>query len=182
MGVSGYLPRKRRISSLIAPACTGLPPGLLILSTTPCVPLFLNAACNPEITLSALARPLASISPWISTIAVHLSRQSRSPPVHTPSPARRTKRKIPSATSLKNIPQRRARRCSRKPSVASRSRTRRSPLSSIISPAPSLLETKNAAVTLADFYRRETCTETRAGDAQSVVGLVQRAMGSAHQV
>ena len=37
---------------------------------------------------------------------------------------------------LEKIPQRRARRCSRKPSVANRSRTRRSQLSSIIPPAP----------------------------------------------
>src|ERR1700682_3672488 len=183
MGVSGYLPRRRRISSLISPACTGLPPGLLILSTTPCVPLFLNAACRPAITLSALARLVASISPWISTIAVHLSRQSRSLPVHAPSAAKRTKNRNPNASNLKKIPQRRARRCSRKPSVANRSRTRRSQLSSIIPPAPlHVFGTKNDAVTPADFYRREARPMARAGDAKSAVGLVQRAMRGTHQV
>ena len=34
-GVLGYLPRSRRISSLMAWACTGLPPGLLMRRMTP---------------------------------------------------------------------------------------------------------------------------------------------------
>jgi hypothetical protein len=65
------------------PAWTGLPPGEFIRSTTPCVFFSLNAPCSAAFTLSALALPLASMTPATSTNAVcrslaDLSRQPRS--------------------------------------------------------------------------------------------------------
>ena len=36
-GVFGYFARSRRISPLMMPACTGLPPGLLMRRITPAV-------------------------------------------------------------------------------------------------------------------------------------------------
>jgi hypothetical protein len=51
-------------------ACTGLPPGELQRTTTPCVFLSLNAACSALVMRSALASVPGAISPFTSTIAV----------------------------------------------------------------------------------------------------------------
>ena len=51
-------------------ACTGLPPGELMRTTTPCVFLSLNAACSALLTRSALASLPGAIRPFTSTIAV----------------------------------------------------------------------------------------------------------------
>ena len=58
--------------------CTGLPPGELIRSTTPCVFLSLNAACSAVVTFSALASVPGAMTPLISTSAVCL------PPFESP--------------------------------------------------------------------------------------------------
>jgi hypothetical protein len=58
------------ISSLMMPACTGLPPGELISSTTPLAPSSSKAAFIAATTNSALASPPLAISPLISTTAV----------------------------------------------------------------------------------------------------------------
>jgi len=45
------------------PACTGLPPGELILRITPWVFLSLNALCRAPVTRSALGSPFESMKP-----------------------------------------------------------------------------------------------------------------------
>ncbi len=52
------------------PACTGLPPGELMRSTTACEPASSKALRKPEITFSALDSPSTAISPRISISAV----------------------------------------------------------------------------------------------------------------
>ncbi|MNT50444.1 hypothetical protein D3C72_1873640 [compost metagenome] len=61
---------RRTISSLIMPACTGLPPGELISSTTALAPSSSNAVRSAAITYSALASAPEAISPFSSTTAV----------------------------------------------------------------------------------------------------------------
>jgi hypothetical protein len=51
-------------------ACTGLPPGELMRTTTPWVFLSLNAACSAVVIFSALASVPGAIRPFTSTIAV----------------------------------------------------------------------------------------------------------------
>ena len=64
------MPLRRVISSLMMPACTGLPPGELISSTTACAPSSSNAERNEATTYSALASAPLAISPLMSTTAV----------------------------------------------------------------------------------------------------------------
>ena len=52
------------------PACTGLPPGLLMRRTTPAVLVSSKAARSAVITVSAETSPCASITPFMSTSAV----------------------------------------------------------------------------------------------------------------
>ncbi len=112
------------------PACTGLPPGLLIFSTTPTVPESSNALSSAVLMSSAFALVLAAISPSIVTTAVWRPLASLPPSPDTlrnanasaPSTARNAKRK--------KILQRRAARCSLIAASATRSSTARSQLGS----------------------------------------------------
>ncbi len=61
------------------PACTGLPPGLSMRSTTAAEPGSENALFSDGITVSAAPLPSASISPLISISAVWRPRFSVSP-------------------------------------------------------------------------------------------------------
>ena len=69
-------------------ACTGLPPGELMRTTTPCVFLSLNAACSAVVTFSALASLPGAMMPFTSTIAVcflppaHVARAFQSTAMH----------------------------------------------------------------------------------------------------
>ena len=107
------LARSRRISSWIMPACTGLPPGLLMRTTTPAVWSLLNAARSDVITFSALASPLTSMTPFTSITAVCLAAALS--PMSGMKRAASSSRNTPitaSPTNLKKIAQRRARRFS----------------------------------------------------------------------
>jgi hypothetical protein len=55
------------------PDCTGLPPGLLMRRITPAVCLSSKAACKAPMTCSALASPLALMTPFRFTSAVNFA-------------------------------------------------------------------------------------------------------------
>src|SRR5581483_681629 len=156
------------------PACTGLPPGELIRRITPCVFLSLNALCSAPVTRSALASPLESITPTTSTSAVclpELTSSSRGLMISSRNIVR-----YPNPRSLKKIPQRRARRCSRSDDAASFSRTSRSQLGSAIA----VFLHKNLAVSLID---RDPDQPPLAGAAEAGarLGRVGRAVRRAYQ-
>jgi len=71
-------------------ACTGLPPGLLMRITTPCVCLSLNAARSAALTFSALASPPGAMMPFTSTMAVCLPPPATSAPPFQSSAMTRT--------------------------------------------------------------------------------------------
>ncbi|MCY1238096.1 hypothetical protein D9M72_508150 [compost metagenome] len=107
------------------PACTGEPPGELILRITPAALASANAACSEALIDSALAGVPAAISPSSVTIAVWR------PDVLMPSPlksnsAMKISASRPSPTKRKKMRQRRAARCSRSDAVSTFSSTSRS--------------------------------------------------------
>jgi hypothetical protein len=62
--------RNRVTSSLIKPACTGLPPGELMSKIKACDPGSSKAVRMDDMTFSALASVSGPISPWMVTSAV----------------------------------------------------------------------------------------------------------------
>ena len=120
------------ISSLMWPACTGLPPGLLMRRMTPCVLAVLERRLQPPLMRSALASASGAITPSSSTSAVCLPVGGQASPCRgRSSPATRAARAKQierTSSSLKRMPQWRARRCSSSASSATVSRTARSQL------------------------------------------------------
>ena len=116
---------RRTISSLMMPACTGLPPGELMSSTSACEPSSSSALRMAATTNSALASAPAAISPLMSTtavcglllVAVFMSRDITAQ-------ARKTKKA--SHPKRVKVRQRRAARCSARVAKASFSSTSRS--------------------------------------------------------
>lgn len=106
-------------------ACTGLPPGLLMCSTTPTVPESSNASSSAELMSSALALLPAAISPSIDTSAVWRLLDS------LPSPEKSNTASMIATTAISQrkrnaMRQRRARRCSMIAAIAMRSSAARS--------------------------------------------------------
>ena len=94
------------------PACTGLPPGLLMRSTMATEPASLKALLSEGMTESAEPLPSDSMLPSISISAVCLPSASMSVPVLKSKYAHSAKLSTPSTSSLKKMLQRRAARCS----------------------------------------------------------------------
>src|SRR6478735_1485437 len=120
-----YLARMRLISSLMMPACTGLPPGELISSTMPLAPSSSKAVFIAATTNSALASAPAAISPLISITAVcGVALAVAGVPRDTANQSRKTKK----ASQLRRtkVFQRRVARCSRTAAKASFSSVARS--------------------------------------------------------
>jgi len=117
-------------------ACTGLPPGLLMRTTTPCVFLSLNAACSAVVILSALASVPGAMTPFSSTIAVCFLPPPRSVRACQSTVMMRISVTYANVRSLKKMPHSRARRCSFSAAVARRVTSSRSqmPLPDFSSP------------------------------------------------
>jgi hypothetical protein len=115
----------RLISSLMMPACTGLPPGELISSTMPLAPSSSKAVFIAATTNSALASAPAAISPLISITAVcGVALAVAGVPRDIANQSRKTKK----ASQLRRtkVFQRRVARCSRSEAKASFSSVARS--------------------------------------------------------
>src|SRR5438874_5702752 len=100
-------------------ACTGLPPGELMRTITPCVFLSLNAACSAVLIFSALPSVPGAMSPFSSTTAVCFLPPVRSARLLQSIRVIRRKVTYAKVRNLKKIPQRRRRRCSTSASAAS---------------------------------------------------------------
>src|SRR5499426_1999230 len=162
------------------PACTGLPPGEFTRRITPCVFLSLKALCSALVTLSALAPPFASITPFTSTSEECLVPPSASARCQSNSTASRNVR-YANPSSLKKMPQRRARRCSLMPSSASFSRTLRSQFSPISAIARSYFSEDHLAADLCDWDRDQSPAAARSAKAAPRSWVVQRTVSRAYQ-
>ena len=115
---------RRRISSLIMPACTGLPPGESIISTRAREPWSSSALRMAAMMNSAFAFASLAMAPLISTTAVCgplIAAVALSRPSH-----QNVARKAPSQAKRQKMRQRRAARCSRTVANTRRSSTSRS--------------------------------------------------------
>src|SRR5262245_38619251 len=162
------------------PACTGLPPGEFTRRITPCVFLSLKALCSALVTLSALAPPFASITPFTSTSEECLVPPSASARCQSNSTASRNVR-YANPSSLKKIPQRRARRCSLMPSSASFSRTPRSQFSPVSAIARSYFSEYHLAADLRDWDRDQPPAAAWSAKAATRSWVVQRTVRRAYQ-
>src|SRR5215470_1342917 len=162
------------------PACTGLPPGEFTRRITPCVFLSLKALWSALVTLSALAPPFASITPLTSTSEECLVPPSPSARCQSNSTASRNVR-YANPSSLKKIPQRRARRCSLIPSSASFSRTLRSQFSPVSAIVRSYFSEYHLAADLRDRDRDQSPAAARSAKATPRSRVVQRTVRRAYQ-
>src|SRR5260370_10308016 len=162
-------------------ACTGLPPGELMRTITPCVFLSLNAAWSDAFTFSALASVPGAINPLSSTIAVCFL-----PPVRSARLLQSTitiSRNVTYAkvSSLKKIPQRRRFRCSSSASLASfvtSSRSHEPLLLSVIFESREI----NHAIALLHQQPHQRRAVARAADAASARRVVGGAVGRAEEI
>src|SRR5438132_7345859 len=161
-------------------ACTGLPPGELMRTMTPCVFLSLNAACSDAVIFSALASVPGAISPESSTIAVCFLPPVRSPRLLQSTSTISRNVTYAKVSSLKKIPQRRRRRCSTSASAASfviSSRSQGALLSVIFDPR----EINHAIVFLhQELHQRRAVA--RPADAASARRVVGGAVGRAKEI
>ena len=91
-------------------------------SITPFVFLSLNACCKPALIFSALLTLSGEMTPRRSTSAVCLPEMEISLSGNQPNQKKKNRDKYIKVSDLKNMPQRRARRCSCKEESASFSR------------------------------------------------------------
>src|SRR5688572_5404626 len=161
-------------------AWTGLPPGLLMRSTTPWVLLSLNAACSAVVTFSALASVPGAIRPLTSTIAVCFL-----PPVTSARPFQSTaiiriRVMYANVSSLKKMPHSRARRCSLSAAVASLVTSSRShcPLFSFICKPHEV----DLAVAFLDGELDQRSAVAGSAEAAAARRVVRRAVRRAYQV
>src|SRR4029079_16989951 len=161
-------------------ACTGLPPGELQRTTTACVFLSLKAACSEAVTRSALASVLGAMTPLTSTMAVcFLPLLISARPLQSTAMTR-MKVRYAKVSSLKKMPQRRARRCSFKAAVArlaTRSRSHCGLLSVIVES-----HEVDRAVALLELQLHQRRAVARPAEAASGCRLVERAVRRAYQM
>src|SRR6185436_15086490 len=159
--------------------CTGLPPGELIRSTTPCVFLSLKADCSEFATFSELESVPGPMIPLISTSAVCRPPFISPPPFQSIASAIRNVM-YAKVSSFQKMPQRRARRCSLSASVASFSIKPRSHCPSLSAIVDSF--EVNPAVPLLHLQRHERRAAAGSAEAFSAVRGVGRAVRRAYQI
>src|SRR2546426_3756127 len=161
-------------------ACTGLPPGELMRTMTPCVFLSLKAACSDALTFSALASVPGAINPLSSTIAVCFLPPVRSARLLQSTSAIRRNVTYAKVRNLKKMPQRRRRRCSTSASAASlvmSSRSQGALLSVILEPREI-----NHAIAFLHHQPHQRRAVARAADAVSARRVVGGAVGRAEEI
>src|SRR5438270_12071055 len=156
-------------------ACTGLPPGELMRTTTPCVFLSLNAACSARVTRSALASAPGAMMPFSSTIAGCVLPAAKSARLDQSTITTSRNVTYANVSSLKKMPQRRRRRCSISASFASLAMSSRSQFGLVLSV---IFESREVNHPIAffhiEFYQPSAARSADAAAARRVIGRAMR--------